>query len=531
ILAIPQDMLPLPAAQVADTWGGIYSRQIQNRLAAARLVREDARLRAVVLTYFGCGPDSFGNQFLRDELNEPAYVMQIDEHTADAGVITRIEAFADTIRAGHRPEPYRPFRVESVHPASLKGKILWIPDASPAARVLAAAFEAHGIQSRVLPRSPDPALNLARAAIPEDVCVPALYTTEDILWRARQPDFDPQREAFFQGNASGPCRYGMYALLQRRILDKQGLQMVDIATLGGRNLGGDVSTTLSLVVWDGLVTHDLLEKMLLHTRPYEVNPGECDAIFQRYLEEVCAALAPHRQLVESARGKLAILSGSHLKPFQDILRRAQADFAAVPKRQEERPLVGLIGEFYVRIHDRSNEEIIRKLERGGAEVWLAPISEFFGYANRIKHQLAGEEFLDTGSRQALRHWAIAGLQDWLATHDEHLLWEAALPYLEGFDEMTPAQLISKGEQFVHHTFGGEAICSMGKAVDFIERGLDGIVSAIPFNCMPGITVQALSHALRRKYGSIPFLTLDFDGFADSGRDSRLASFLAQVKER
>ena len=46
-----------------------------------------------------------------------------------------------------------------------------------------------------------------------------------------------------------------------------------------------------------------------------------------------------------------------------------------------------------------------------------------------------------------------------------------------------------------------------------------------------VRVQALSHALRRKYGNVPFLTLDYDGFVDSGRDSRLASFLAQVKER
>jgi len=33
-----------------------------------------------VLTYFACGPDSFGNPFFKDEIGEPCYVMQIDEH-------------------------------------------------------------------------------------------------------------------------------------------------------------------------------------------------------------------------------------------------------------------------------------------------------------------------------------------------------------------------------------------------------------------------------------------------------------------
>lgn len=531
ILAIPQDFLPLPRADITEAWRGIYARQVQNRLAAAHLVREDPRLRAVVLTYFGCGPDSFGNIFLRDELNEPAYVMQIDEHTADAGVITRIEAFADTIRASREPQPFTPFTTDSVHPAALNGKTLWIPDASAAADVLVAALQAYGVNAKVLPRSPDPALNLARAAISEDVCVPALYTTEDILYRTRQPDFRPDEEAFFQGNAAGPCRYGMYALLQRRILDHQQLQMVDIATLGARSPTGGLGTAATLVLWDGLVCHDLLEKMLLHTRPYAHDPDACDALFDRFIEEVCAAMPAHHSLVESARGKISIAFGHHLKALKEIIRRAQAEFAAMPRRKEDRPLVGVIGEFYVRLHDRSNQDLVRKLERGGAEAFLAPITEFFGYANRIKGDLAIEEYRDTRTGKALSQWAISGFQDWLATHDEHILWEAALPYLEGFEEMTPRALIAHGEEFVDKSFGGEAICSMGKAVDMVRRGYDGIVSAIPFNCMPGISVQALSHALRRRYGNIPFLTLDFDGFVDSSRDSRLASFLAQVRER
>ena len=85
ILAIPQDFLPLEAADISDSWPNAYSRQIQKKLVAARLIRQDPRLRAVVLTYFACGPDSFANPFFKDEIGEPCYVMQIDEHTADAG--------------------------------------------------------------------------------------------------------------------------------------------------------------------------------------------------------------------------------------------------------------------------------------------------------------------------------------------------------------------------------------------------------------------------------------------------------------
>ena len=62
-LAIPQDFLPLESVDITDVWPNTFSRQIQKKLMAARLVRHDSRLRAVVVTYFACGPDSFGNPF------------------------------------------------------------------------------------------------------------------------------------------------------------------------------------------------------------------------------------------------------------------------------------------------------------------------------------------------------------------------------------------------------------------------------------------------------------------------------------
>jgi len=62
-----------------------------------------------------------------------------------------------------------------------------------------------------------------------------------------------------------------------------------------------------------------------------------------------------------------------------------------------RPLIGLVGEWFVRIHDGANQRIIRKLERAGAEVWLAPPSEFFSYSLRIGGVLAGDRWRDTRS--------------------------------------------------------------------------------------------------------------------------------------
>jgi len=533
ILAMPQDFLPLDEEDVSDSWPNAYAREIQKKLAAARVVKRDPRLRAVVLTYFGCGPDSFANPFFKDEIGEPCYVMQIDEHTADAGVITRMEAFADTAAAREEAGPELAIRTDATPLFSLGERKLWIPYASDTARVLAATLNAWGANAEVLPRSQDPGLNLARRAISEDVCLPMLITTQDLLERVAADDFQPDEEAFFQGQAEGPCRFGMYYMLQRRILDKMGLEKVGIVTLGSRSADGGLGIKFLLTTWCSLLAHDMLDKMRLHTRPYEMRAGQSDIIFEHYLKELCRLIPAVGRLIKSIPSALCLVSQKHVEPIADLLRRAQRDFASVPRSDhgEPRPLVGLVGEFFVRIHDGSNQNVVRKLERAGAEVWLAPATEFFAYSNRIAGLLAGERWVDTRAWRDMQAVLVRSLFNRLAVGHEHHIFAAALPYLNGFDDIGPDEVIEEGSHYVHPSFGGEAICSMGKARDFAKRKLAGIVNVAPFNCMPGMTVTMLSQAFRRHHDNIPFLSLDYDGFVDSSRDARITSFMSQVKER
>lgn len=530
ILAIPQDFLPLETADVTDIWPGMYSRQLQKKLMAARLIRHDIRLKAVVLTYFACGPDSFGNPFFKDEIGEPCYVMQIDEHTADAGVITRIEAFSDTAGKGAVKQA-EVIRSTDSSIMGLGDRKLWIPYANESARMLAATLRAYGVNAWALPRSPDAGLNLGRRAISEDVCLPALMTTEDMLHRIEQPDFDPKSEAFFQGNSEGPCRFGMYSMLQRRILDKIGHQDVNIVTLGSISAHGGLGTMFALAAWDAIVTHDLLFKMVTRVRPYEVVKGEADALFEECLQKLENMIPAHKERVESRKFS-ALTNTRHLDEFEELLRRAQEDFMRIPRRRQDRPLVGVVGEFYVRLHDGANQDIMRKLEAEGAETWLAPMTEFFAYANFIGNKLSGDRLKDGGINMTeLKDYVGSWLNARLAAKDEHALFHASLPFLEGYEDIGPGEVIGEGSKYVDYNFGGEAICSMGKSEDFVKRGLAGIVSVIPFNCMPGNTVTALSQELRRRHGNIPFLNLDYDGFIDSGRDAKIVNFMWQVKER
>ncbi len=57
------------------------------------------------------------------------------------------------------------------------------------------------------------------------------------------------------------------------------------------------------------------------------------------------------------------------------------DFENMPRESGRKPLIGIIGEIFVRSHKFSNEDLVGKVETLGGEVWLAPVEEWIYYVN------------------------------------------------------------------------------------------------------------------------------------------------------
>ena len=101
VLPIPMDYLPLDTVDVSECFPNMFWRSGQDILAAATLIRNDSRLQAIYLTNFNCGPDSFIISFFRQIMGDKPFLeLEIDGHTADAGIITRCEAFLESLKMG-----------------------------------------------------------------------------------------------------------------------------------------------------------------------------------------------------------------------------------------------------------------------------------------------------------------------------------------------------------------------------------------------------------------------------------------------
>ncbi len=77
-----------------------WSTGIHMTEAAAQFKNDDSVVGVVFLTFFGCGIDAFTEEIFKDSMRDskPYLSLTIDEHTGEAGFLTRLEAFLDMIQ-------------------------------------------------------------------------------------------------------------------------------------------------------------------------------------------------------------------------------------------------------------------------------------------------------------------------------------------------------------------------------------------------------------------------------------------------
>ncbi len=509
-LPIPIDMMPWEEMPEEKRETEVYWKAGQRILQTARLIKDDPRLFAVYLTNFGCGPDSFISHFFEKDMGGKPYLqLEIDEHSADAGVVTRCEAFLDSLN-NYRPEqaPAKAGGGGALEKDYQK-RTVYLPYMSDHAYAVVGAFKACGVNAEMMEESDEETLEIGRKFTSGRECYPCILTTGDMIKTLRKPGFDPEKSAFFMPSGSGPCRFGQYHRLHRLILDELGFSQVP-AFSPNQDQGfyddlGMVDNGFASLGWEGLVAIDLLEKKLRETKPYEVNPGETEDVYGRYLLEVRDTVA--------ARGSVA-----------ELLKRARRDMDAIPISKEvQKPVIGIVGEIYVRSNRFSNEHIITKIEELGGEVWMPPVSEWFFYLNYGSKRNS----LDEG-----RHveFLKVALKNWFQHRKEQSYYAYFQDSIRNLHEPSTGKTLDWAEPFIHRSYEGEAVLSVGKSVDYIHKGAAGIVNTIPFACMPGNIVTAVFNRFRDQHGGIPILNLSYDGQGKTNSQTRLETFMYQVAQ-
>ena len=375
------------------------------------------------------------------------------------------------------------------------GKVMYIPPMEPwGARFFAAAFRSIGYDARALTEDAS-TLAMGMKHTGGGECVPCPSTTGALLSAMERDNVDPDNVIFFMPTACGPCRFGQYAKLNMMIFARKDWNNVQIMSPSAENAYEGLDTDTRILLYHSLVVSDIMRKMTHRVRPYEIDKGSVDNTVEHYTQQIEKAL--------SAADKDAI--------EKNVLECAR-DLAALPKYQSKRPLVGVVGEIYVRCDPFLNDDLCRRIEELGGEAWLAPINEWIFYTNHLRHLLIKEQSKGPGAIvQRARIWLETRM---FFNRIENKYYDLASEILHDRHEHPIDEVLEEGMKFLPWQFEGEAVLTLGRAALFVKKdGVKAIVNASPMFCMPGTITTSIFPQMEKELG-VPIICNFYDGSGD-----------------
>jgi predicted CoA-substrate-specific enzyme activase len=505
-LAVPLDFLPVDAVS-PEQWDHLPWRYSRDVLRALMWVLEQPGLHPIVVSSYGCGPDAFVGKHLDRVLRDvPHLALEFDEHRAEAGLITRLEAFLDKIAqpAASRRWAARPLsRAGRNDRRRYRGRRIFVPFFADHAHAVVGAFRAEGMDARLLP-VPDRStvLRAERCTSGRECHAYALLAADlDALSERHQSG-----DVYCIPGATIPCLIQQYGDAMQFLLEERGVGDLELLCPDMEGYKDLLGYRGVLRLYQGLLGVDLLLRAACSLRPYEVEPGATDRAHAANLHDVERGLA-ERSLEEALKrcsGRLAHLRTACGSP---------------------RPLVGIAGDIYTRVNPVANQRLFWRLEELGCEVWPSPflvdIAEYGLLAN-LRRNLERRE-----ARLAFRNGLV-------------LLWQMVAAWqvrrrIQGhrftMEEPDLDRCLELAGPYIGRANMDLLQWNVAKIVDFATRGADGVVNAVAQNCMVGTISGAVARRIRDDHGGLPLVTLVFGGAESASLHTSLEAFVHQVRRR
>lgn len=543
---IPYDMLSAQHFEV-DTkmfWG-----MGQKIMKAAQFVKQKNNLFGFYVTNFSCGPDSFLLGYFRKLMgSKPSLTLELDQHTADAGIDTRTEAALDIMNSyrqlGITPAVKR-FRSAKVvnrgkeikvissngREYSLKDPMVEIVLPSMgrySTESVAAILRSMGINARALPVADKETLLEGRKNTTCKECLPYIITTGSFLQYIRQNPGRNKVTLFFMATGGGPCRLGQYCRALENVIEREQIPDAAVFTMTDENGYGGMGSRCLLKAWQAIIISDCLADI-------KSTLAVCASDKKAALDEVEKIW---KELISYFEGRLSVR-------LSVLLSRAVSRLSAIPLKKDPSriPVISLIGEIFVRRDEFSRKNIVDYLENNGFMVRVAPVAEYMCYSNYVVHSGLGER--EFSFSEQVRMKLVVQIQEWWERRIKTILSESGLYKFEMIDVGKTIRGVS---HLINENFRGEAILTVGLALREILHDSCGVIAIGPFGCMPSRVAESILKKEMniegkermcepgsniehfRELQDLPFFSLETDGSAFPQLiEANLEAFILQAR--
>lgn len=484
-------------------------------------------IQFVELTSFGCGPDAFIQDEVRDILSrhgKSLTLLKIDDVTNVGSLKLRVRSLIESIRykkleqGGKMME--KKFKTTKVFDASDSKRTILIPFISEyISPLLPSLGGLAGYSFDALPPSDAESAKIGLKYSNNEVCYPATLIVGDIIKALQSGKYNLNNVAVGMTQTGGQCRATNYAGMIKRAMVQAGLSNVPVVTLGVTTSGTEneqygfdfpwakmIHGVLSTILFA-----DCLAKMFHAAVVRENRKGVAEEIRDKYLS-----------LAETA------LRTNHVSEMKKLLVSAAACFneCTIDKNL---PRVGVVGEIFLKLNHFAHQNVVEQIMREGLEVEPPLIIDFFmqEFVNMKENRILGL----TSSHFPM---FIVDLLKKMVDRQIHNFNKACsgFRYYKPFTDIKKLSekitgIVSPAAQF------GEGWLIPAEVAEFCESGVSNVISLQPFGCIANqIIAKGVENAIRKRYPDLNLLTLDFDsGVSEVNVTNRLQLFLTTAKQK
>ncbi len=523
VAVVPFDMIYDPEDPSVPNMYWYYGQQ---NMRAVHTVKAIPNLYLTWVSNFSCAPDSFMLHYVRWLMEQKPYlVLEIDSHTADAGLDTRVEAFLDIVESYRRaamppPEPKRKARFtiklkdefcdivdhktgEQIDIRDPRIHLVWPSMGDLSTEATTMASRRAGLNATHLPTADVHSTQLARDVASGKECIPALLVLGSVLQYFEKNPPNREGEVFlvFVPSTLGPCRTGQYHIFYEQVFHDLGWENVVVLVCGAENSYRELGASMTKEIWRALVAGDYFTDVRAGIRLLAKDVDAGMKVFDRCWQEVLDGFAKSPDAMEAA------------------VKRAGVEFAKIPKRRtlDDIKKVLIVGEIYVRRDDFSVGELSEFLIDKDIFPKVTGITEWMHYTDYARKFIMNERRRRDGLLKVIREGGLQEeawyhIEEWWKNNVERKFKDALMGtgfVPEAPDDMETA--IEEGRHiFVEPDLESEATVSPAVGRIAMQDGYSGVAIIAPFGCLPGRLIEGVYSPWAKARG-YPVISLENDG--------------------
>ncbi len=465
-------------------------------MKAGRMVKSHPQLFGTYITNFSCGPDSFIIGYFREIMGrKPSLTLELDSHTADAGLETRVEAFLDIIDAyrqlvaqkkiAQKQRTFLPARTvyDNGIPKVINSDGEILPLTDPRVTILlpsmgrmfseafAAILKGSGLKAKAHDQADEAILKLGRANTSCKECLPLILTTGTLLSYIHNDKRPDEVLVYFFATGTGPCRFGQYYIFMEDLIKRLEIPDVALFTLSGENSYVGLDKDIERKGWWAVVVSDAMEDIRSMILANAADPHTSMAVYDQEWQKILATLE----------------KGQYEGLEQQLMQTAQR-LRGLPMKQppETVPTITLTGEIFVRRDALSRQYLTERLAEKGFATICSPVAEWVQYCNFMVDQEGHRDGLNLKQKLKLK---IRNL--FQARYEKQIKSLLSRSGLVHADPIKVQEYIKNAKPHISQNLAGEAILTVGGSLTEIVSHSCGVIAIGPFGCMPNRLSEAI----------------------------------------